>query len=114
MMEEDPLVRVLKAWQAPEPPEAMDARVLAAFRRTTRPSPWRRFLEARVSVPVPVLAMLLVIAVALLIQFHWGEPRAPEPQFQGYVTRIEAAGFEPLRDGAARVVRKDVRKEARP
>ena len=111
MMENDPLDRVLREWQAPEPPPAavsrMDARVLAAFRQTARPTPWRRFLQARVSVPVPVLAMALVIVAALVIQFRWGVPPAPLPQIQGYVTRIEAAGFLPLRDGAARVVRRE-------
>lgn len=111
MMENDPLDRVLREWQAPEPPATvvsrMDARVLAAFRQMVRPSLWRRFLQARVSVPVPVLAMLLVIAAALLIQFRSGEPRAPLPQIRGYVTRIEAAGFQPLRNGAVRVVRRE-------
>jgi hypothetical protein len=108
MREDDPLDRVLREWQAPEPPPAavsrMDARVLAAFRQTARPALWRRFLQARISVPVPVLAMLLVIVAALVIQFQWG--RTPPPQIEGYVTRIEATGFQPLRDGAARVVRR--------
>lgn len=110
MMERDPLDRVLQEWQALEPPAALEARLLAAYRAAARPSPWRRFLDARVSVPAPVLAMLLVIIAALLLQFRWG---APLPQIPGYVTRIEATGFQPLRDGAVRVVRRDtLRREA--
>ena len=107
MMENDPLDPVLHEWQAPEPPAAMDARALAAFRTAHHPSPWNRFLRARVSVPVPVLAALMLIVAALLLQFRWGEPRPPLPQIPGYVTRIEASGFQPLREGAVRVVPRD-------
>lgn len=112
MMENDPLNSVLRDWEAPAPPTAMDARVLAAYRTAYRPayrsSPWWRFWSARVSIPVPALAALLVIVTALWFQF-----RVPPPVVQpgvaapgeGYLTRIEAAGFRPLPDGATRVIR---------
>lgn len=105
MREDDPLGRVLGEWQAPELPAAMDARMLAGFREVTRPSPWRRFRQIVALVPAPVPAAALVIAVAVVIGFRWGQPQAPRPRIQGYVTRIDAKGFQPLPNGAVRVVR---------
>jgi len=107
MMENDPLDGVLREWQAPEPPAALDARMLAAYRHTVRPSLWQRFLSARVSIPVPVLATLVLVAAALFLQFRLGQPRTPLPRIRGYVTRIESAGFQPLPNGDARVVSRD-------
>lgn len=109
MNEHDPLSSVLREWEAPEPSAAMDARVRAAYRAGYRPSPWRRFWSARVSVPVPVLAALLVIVTAFWLQFGSQpplvQPATVAPPVEGYMTRIEASGFEPLPDGATRVIR---------
>jgi len=66
MKEHDPLNSVLREWEAPEPPSAVDARVRAAYRQAHRPSLWRRIWSARVTIPVPVLAAaLLLIAAAI-------------------------------------------------
>jgi hypothetical protein len=109
MKEQDPLSSVLREWEAPEPSAAMDARVRAAYRAAHQPSPWRRFWSARVSVPVPVLAALLVIVTAFWLQFGTQpavvQPARVAPPLEGYMTRIEASGFEPLPDGATRVIR---------
>ena len=109
MKEHDSLSSVLGEWEAPEPSDAMDARVRAAYQARYRPSPWRRFWSARVSIPVPVLAALLVIVTAFWGQFRSQPPVVPPgtvaPPGEGYMTRIEAAGFRPLPDGATRVVR---------
>jgi hypothetical protein len=68
MSENDPLRSVLREWKAPEPSEALDERVRGAFRVLRAPSLWAWFLRARVSVPVPVLAaVVLLIAVACLL-----------------------------------------------
>jgi hypothetical protein len=106
MIENDPLDSLLREWQPPAPPASLDATMLAAYRTSSRPGLWQRFLHARVSIPVPVLAVLALITIALLLTFRTGEPQPPLPRIPGYVTRIEAAGFEPLPDGAARVVRR--------
>jgi len=111
MNEHDPLDSVLREWKAPEPSSAVDARVRAAYRSVHRPSLWRRIWSAQVTVPVPVLAavLLLLLAPALWLQFR---PQTPAPQpaivapaSTGYITRIETAGFQPLPNGATRVIR---------
>ena len=104
MMEDDSLKNVLREWQAPEPPAAMDARVRAAYRAGYRPSPWKLFWMTRISVPAPALAVLAILVLAMFLQFRSGPaPVAPRVD-RGYVTRMEATGFQPLPNGAARVV----------
>lgn len=109
MKEHDPLNSLLREWVAPEPPPALDARVRAGYLAVRRPSRWHRIWTVRVSIPVPVLGALLLLAVALWLQFR---PRPPvvqpatvAPPGGGYVTRVETAGFKPLPDGAIRVIR---------
>jgi hypothetical protein len=104
-MEDDKLRAVLREWEAPEPKPEMDARVRAAW-RASHPAAWKRIWTARVSMPVPVLAALLLIAAFLLAKF--GTPRrstAETPsQPGGYVTQLNAAGFQPVPNGEARVI----------
>jgi len=103
MRENDPLQAVLREWQAPEPSAVLDERVRAGF-RAIQPSPrWPRFWSARVSVPVPVLAaVLLLVAVVWLMEFRPAEPLVP-PRQPGVVTRLEATGFQPEPNGVALV-----------
>ena len=102
MSENDPLQAVLREWKTPEPSESLDERVRAGFRAARAPSPWSRFLGARISVPVPVLAAaMLLIAVAYLVEFR-PTPSVPRRQ-PGVVTRLEATGFQPVPDGVALV-----------
>lgn len=114
-MESDPLSPILREWEAPDPPAAMDARMVAAYRASYAPSPWRRFWGARISIPVPAMAALLLIAVACWIVFRPAPPSRAEvlrtdtrvvtwPEGRGCVTRLDASGFQPLPDGAARLV----------
>ena len=104
MMENDPLKNVLSEWKAPEPTAKLDARLRSAYRAEYRPSPWKLFWMTRISVPAPALAVLAILFFALILQFRSvpapGAPRAD----RGYVTRMEATGFHPLPNGAARVV----------
>ncbi len=108
MMENDPshdsLKGLLREWQAPEPPAALDSRVRAAYRKAYRPSPWRVFWATRVSVPAPALAVAAILFFALFLQFR-SNPAPVAPQVdRGYVTRLETTGFQPLPNGAARIV----------
>jgi hypothetical protein len=111
MKEDDPLNSVLREWQAPEPSSAVDARVRAAYRSAHRPSLWRRIWSAQVTIPVPVLAaaLLLLLAPVLWIQLRprppAAQPSTVTPAGEGYMTRVETAGFKPLPDGATRVIR---------
>ena len=104
MMENDPLKNVLRDWHAPEPPDALAARLRTAYREQYRPSPWKVFWLTRVSVPAPALAVFAIVILALFLQFRsTPAPVAPRVD-RGYVTRMEATGFQPLPNGAARVV----------
>jgi len=118
MKENDPLDPLLREWQAPESSPGLDARVGAAYRAMHRPSPWRRLWTMRVAIPVPVFAALLLLAAVLWIQFRRGPtPPAPpstgtaSPEDGGYLSRLETTGFQPLPNGAARVVRSGERKK---
>jgi len=103
-MEDDSLRNLLREWKAPEPPPALDARVRAAW-RTACPAPPRwNFWSARISVPVPVFAVLMLVMLALVLQFR-SEPPADLRRGRAYVTQVDAEGFQPLPNGAARVVR---------
>ena len=110
MKENDPLNSLLREWEAPEPSSALDARVRAAYRAAHQPSLWRRMWSVRVTIPVPVLAALLLIAAVAWLQFRAGRPAsqptvAVPPLEGGYVTRLEIAGFKPLPDGNVRIIR---------
>lgn len=103
MSEDDSLRRVLREWQAPEPGAELDVRVRDAW-RASRPGVWRRLWTSRVSVPVPVLAAVLLAVAALLIEFRGTPQAAPAPEARVVVTETTASGFVALPNGAARVV----------
>jgi hypothetical protein len=101
-MEDEKLRAVLREWEAPAPNPAMDARVRAAW-RGAHPPAWKSIWRARVSIPVPVLAMLLLIAAFLLVKFGVMRPPAIAPSATGgYVTQL--SGFQPVPNGEARVI----------
>jgi hypothetical protein len=104
-MEDDKLRAILRAWEAPEPNREMDARVRAAW-RVSHPPGWKRIWTARVSVPVPVLAALLLIAALVLVRFGVARRSAAETPSGpgGYVTQLNATGFQPVPNGEARVI----------
>jgi hypothetical protein len=108
MNEKDPLRSLLNEWEAPEPPAALDARVRAAYRAQRRPAFWKRLWSFRVSIPAPVLAAaILMIAAGLWIGRRPGPPPSPTPAVPaggGYLTRLDASGFQPLPDGEVRVI----------
>ena len=106
MKEQDPLNTLLREWEAPEPPAALDARVRAAYRDAVKPTLWQWLWSFRISIPVPVLAAaLLVVMAGVWLQTRSGPPARPAAAPPGYVTRLESAGFQPLPDGATRVIR---------
>jgi hypothetical protein len=102
MNQHDSLRPVLREWQAPEPGAGCDARVRDAW-RSTRPPVWRRVWTARVSVPVPVLAALVLAIAAWLIESR-GTPPVSAPKARWVVTETTASGFVALPNGTARVV----------
>jgi hypothetical protein len=103
--EDDKLRAVLRAWEAPEPNPEMDARVRAGW-RALHPPAWKRIWSARVTVPVPVLAALLLIAALILVKFGAARRSAAEaPSGPGsYVTQLNPSGFQPVPNGEARVI----------
>jgi hypothetical protein len=56
---------VLRRWTAPGRREALHRRVLASYRQEFgRPSLWRAFFTGYVRVPLPVAAVVLLLAIA--------------------------------------------------
>ncbi len=103
MKENDDLRAVLREWEAPEPSPEMDGRVLAAW-HGARPRVWRRIWTARVSVPIPVLAALLLVAAFLVVRLGAVRPPAAPADSGTYVTRLNGTGFQPVPNGEARVI----------
>lgn len=68
---------LLHEWEAPSVSRGAEARLLAAFRDEAqrRPSLWRRLLAARVSVPIPLAACVLIALTVLASALAAREPR---------------------------------------
>jgi len=117
---DEDLHRLLARWSAPLVPDALDERVLAAYRRQTGAGApwWERLFTASVRVPLPVaigVVMLLLVVAALALR------PAPVPSTAGapgpagtvqtarrteppVVTRTSLAGFQPVTEVTATVV----------
>lgn len=104
MREPDALHNLLREWQSPEPSPEFDRRVINAYREAQRPPIWRRFWRARISIPMPVFAIGALVAVALLLWFRWSSTPPAPAATSDLVTHLNATGFRPLPDGAARVI----------
>ncbi|HTC87064.1 MAG TPA: hypothetical protein VK686_02130 [Bryobacteraceae bacterium] len=105
MREPDPLHALLEEWKAPEPSHEFDRRVAAAY-RMARPQRTilGRFWRARVSVPAPIFGMAILVAVMVFIWFRVAATPSPSRVAPNVVTYLNATGFQPLPNGAARVV----------
>lgn len=109
MKESDSLDALLREWEVPEPNEALDRRVIAAYRTTRHaeetPSPfWKRFWTTRVSMPAPALVAAALAVVALVVWLWSSAAPAPPTQGPGAVTRLNVTGFQPLPNGDARII----------
>ncbi len=100
MTEHDPLDDVLREWQPVDPPPSLDARMLAAYRKS-QASLWHRVWHTRVSIPVPILALAALVLIALVL---WFRPASQPPSAGSIVTQLDSAGFQPLPHGAAHVI----------
>lgn len=93
MMRDDELQKVLNKWEAPGPSAKLDARVWEAYVKNRRRSVNWKFWGA-------VAAGVVLVAGLSL--------RKPTVEVAGYIqveTRMAAAGFQPMEDGAVTVVR---------
>ena len=103
MTDDERLRALLRESATPTPGAALDGRILAAY-RALHPPLWRRIWTMRISVPMPVMAAAMVLLVAVL----WFALRQPSPTANApashYAHKTESAGFQPLPDGAARVI----------
>ena len=99
-MEIDPeLQRLVRRWSPPPPSPDLDDRMMARFRSARG---WRgglrRLLHARLSVPLPLVAAGLLVAVCLLLM-SLRNPGSPGARM---------AGFEPVASPQWTVVRAEV------
>ncbi len=105
MIEDDELQALLRAeWNPPEPPIAMDRRIISAYKSVRHPSAWARFWMVRISMPAPVLIAVIVAIVGLFVWVRPGTTPATAP-LPALTTRVNAIGFQPLPDGEVRVVK---------
>jgi hypothetical protein len=63
---DEDLAAWLRQWEPPKPSPRLDERVTRSFREAgTRESLWKRLAAARVSVPLPLAALLIAVALAI-------------------------------------------------
>jgi hypothetical protein len=90
------LKRVLREWQVPDAPDAVEQRVFS------QPRPWWRILmTSRVRIPVPVAIVFSVALVWLAIVVVRGRVPALEPVSATHDLR----GFHPVNSVGVRVER---------
>jgi len=83
----------LRRWEAPPAPESLGRRVAESYRsRIGRRSVWSRLLDARISVPVPLAA--LVVGILLGIGIFAGRQLAPVGPPRGDAERSPAVAGE--------------------
>jgi hypothetical protein len=102
---------ILREWQAPAVPDALDARILASYRQAAKLEPrWRRFFTMSIRVPLPVaVALAVLLFVSVLLAVRRTEVVKPAgPQYAGsgsiqsarveppVVIRTSLMGFEPV------------------
>lgn len=105
MREPEPFSALLQEWKSPEPSPELDRRIVAAYRNALPCPPiLRRFLQARVSIPVPAFAVGVLVAVLMFLWFRGSSPPQPLPATSNLVTHLDATGFQALPNGAARLV----------
>jgi hypothetical protein len=100
------LSRWLREGADPQPPPGLDARVARSYQRTAVPSWAARAWRARLSLPAPVAALLLIAlltAGALARDLRWPRFAGPVPASSGL------AGLKPLAEVQIRVASKEGR-----
>jgi hypothetical protein len=85
-MEHDPEVHAfLRRWDAPVAPADMDARMMTRYHSMQRPQ-WRRVLQSRLVIPLPVAAAAVMLAMA-----WWGYQTWDAVSFRRHMN-----GFQPV------------------
>ena len=88
-MEHDPdLHPIIRRWTPPPAAPDLDARMMARF-AARRPALWRRRVEFRLSIPIPLLAALVLLAA---LGGWWVDRRARAAAD----LRERLDGFEPV------------------
>jgi len=109
-LNDDQLRELLREWQAPLAPPALEARVMDALahsKPSRRSQPWWRWLfTVSIRVPVPVGA-LAVIAFAALLVFVVTERRQVAPVTEG----ISFSEFHPVKEIKPRIIRSSYEEE---
>ena len=90
---------LIRRWSPPSPSADFDRRMLARFRSARGwHFRWRSFLEARLSVPMPLVAATLLVAACLLV-FSSRKTGGPLERM---------AGFEPVASPRITITRAEI------
>ena len=101
-MDDHRLHSLLREWEAPAPPAALDPRVRSGFRELHPPF-WRRIWLTRISVPAPLVALAMLL-IAAVLWFAIRPARIPVVAPASRANQVESAGFVPLPRGDARII----------
>ena len=64
--ESDPeLTAWLRLWQAPGMPVGLQERLTTSYRAEVGPRSWRRVLAARITLPLPLAALVILLAMGI-------------------------------------------------
>ena len=94
-MTDEKLTELLKQVRHPEATVSLDGRVLAAYRVRSRRPVWKKLLFARVAVPAPIAAVIVLAVVALgVYAVRVRRPVVYVQQQPSLVTVLEERGLE--------------------
>lgn len=102
----------LRRWAAPAASPRLDDRVLASYRAVFGASRWSRLWRARVSIPLPVVALLaaaMLAGAAFVLRGH--ADRGTGGSESAVAGSTGLANLRPLPEVRVRVVRRDANTE---
>lgn len=100
MMRDDELKQVLRKWEAPQPSESLDQRVMASWAARPKPVAWKMW---------GAIAAGLVVLVGARFVGSAGKSQ-PTGDRTHVETKLMTEGFLPIPDGEIRVIRVGAKK----